>query len=60
MGQEFHAAADGASLPILIDDLARAYSERLNGRDTFWEAAAFEAASRMGAGKVMKEAMLRS
>ncbi|WP_270486880.1 non-ribosomal peptide synthetase [Gordonia jacobaea] len=37
-----HAAADGASLPILIDDLARAYSERLNGRDTFWEAAAFD------------------
>ena len=37
-----HAAADGASLPILIDDLATAYSERLGGRDTIWEASAFD------------------
>ncbi|MGV9478474.1 amino acid adenylation domain-containing protein [Gordonia aichiensis] len=36
-----HVAADGASLPILVGDLATAYSERLAGRRTTWEEAAF-------------------
>lgn len=37
-----HVAADGASLPVLVDDLSTAYAERRRGRRTGWQAASFD------------------
>ncbi len=37
-----HIAADGASLPILVADLARAYGERRRGRTANWAPAAVD------------------